>query len=104
MCPLCKQPKEIFSEETITLSIVAMGTCVHRFPHVVAVPFLKDIILALVKVITPGFYPWQNTERAETVPGTAMAVAKQFLNCILAQFGERNLFVLLFSWGEGNLY
>ena len=96
-CPLCHKPKQVYPEKSITLCVVAMGTFANRFPTRVA-RYLKNVTMAMAKVIIPGSYPWQDLKLAGSKPGSAISVAKQFLVCILSQFGERNLFQHLFGW------
>ena len=97
VCPLCYRPKQFYPEKNITLCVVAMGTFANRFPTRVA-RYLKSVTTALARVIIPGSYPWQDLKLAGSKPGSAISVSKQFLVCILSQFGERNLFQHLFGW------
>lgn len=102
-CPLCFKPKQVYPEKSITLCVVAMGTLANRFPTRVA-RYLKSVTMAMAKVIIPGSYPWQDLKLAGSKPGSAISVAKQFLVCILSQFGERNLFQHLFGWSLSGVW
>jgi hypothetical protein len=96
-CLECDALKKAYSENIVNLCVVAMGTFAHRFPKVVA-PYIKDIVIGMAKVIITGSYSWQDVKTAQSKPGSAIPVAKQFLNCVLSQFGGRNLFLHLFKW------
>lgn len=54
--------------------------------------------------MTPGFYGWQKFDHSSSpLPGSATAVGRHLLASILTQFGERRLFIYLFSYNHGTL-
>ncbi|GBP28893.1 Protein unc-79 homolog [Eumeta japonica] len=94
VCSECGTSLDQYSDEELGLCVIVLATFIHREPGAAA-PMLPNILHSVSRVVQMGNYSWQN-ETNIRLPGSAVAVAHQFLRCILHQLAPNNVFVQIF--------
>ncbi|CAG9132699.1 unnamed protein product [Plutella xylostella] len=75
--------------------VIVVACFVHRSPAAAA-PLLPPILHNVSRIVQMGNYLWQS-ESTTRLPGSAVAVAHQFLRCVLHQLASNNVFLQLFT-------
>lgn len=94
-CSECGATIEQYTDEEMGLSIIALGTFVHREPALAA-PMLPDILSVVAAITDNARYSWQNEQNVH-LPGGAVSVAHQFIRCVLHQLAPNGVFVQMFQ-------
>ncbi|KAG7309008.1 hypothetical protein JYU34_004871 [Plutella xylostella] len=94
-CAECGQAAEQYSDSELGLCVIVVACFVHRSPAAAA-PLLPPILHNVSRIVQMGNYLWQS-ESTTRLPGSAVAVAHQFLRCVLHQLASNNVFLQLFT-------
>ncbi|GMS88716.1 hypothetical protein PENTCL1PPCAC_10891, partial [Pristionchus entomophagus] len=93
-CERCNEKLEVFDEESISLSLIALSTFLQR-ETAMAAPMLLKIILAVTRVVHRPLYPWHDSE--VFVIANCRSVAKQIMRVILHQLSTSGIALQLFD-------
>ncbi|GMT18742.1 hypothetical protein PFISCL1PPCAC_10039, partial [Pristionchus fissidentatus] len=93
-CQKCNEKLEVFDEESISLSLIALSTFLQR-ETAMAAPLLLKIIQAVTRVVHRPMYPWHDSE--VFVIANCRSVAKQIMRVILHQLSTSGIALQLFD-------
>uniref|UniRef100_A0A8R1UE95 Uncoordinated protein 79 n=1 Tax=Pristionchus pacificus TaxID=54126 RepID=A0A8R1UE95_PRIPA len=93
-CERCNDKLEVFDEESISLSLIALSTFLQR-ETAMAAPMLLKIIQAVTRVVHRPLYPWHDSE--VFVIANCRSVAKQIMRVILHQLSTSGIALQLFD-------